>query len=37
MPERVSHHPTLSCEADWAAGRFDSVPGETEFIPLPGA
>jgi redox-sensitive bicupin YhaK (pirin superfamily) len=23
--------------ADWAAGRFDSVPGETEFIPLPGA
>ncbi len=24
-------------KADWAAGRFDSVPGETEFIPLPGA
>lgn len=22
-------------KADWAAGRFDSVPGETEFIPLP--
>ncbi|MEY4748088.1 MAG: hypothetical protein RIQ60_302 [Pseudomonadota bacterium] len=21
--------------ADWAAGRFDAVPGETEFIPLP--
>jgi redox-sensitive bicupin YhaK (pirin superfamily) len=21
--------------ADWAAGRFDTVPGETEFIPLP--
>jgi redox-sensitive bicupin YhaK (pirin superfamily) len=20
---------------DWAAGRFDAVPGETEFIPLP--
>jgi len=20
---------------DWAAGRFDGVPGETEFIPLP--
>jgi redox-sensitive bicupin YhaK (pirin superfamily) len=24
-------------KADWAAGRFDTVPGETEFIPLPGA
>ncbi|MCC2106558.1 MAG: hypothetical protein KDJ40_02770, partial [Hyphomicrobiales bacterium] len=23
-------------KADWAAGRFASVPGETEFIPLPG-
>ncbi|CAN1491700.1 COG1741 Pirin-related protein [Rhabdaerophilaceae bacterium] len=22
-------------KADWAAGRFDSVPGENEFIPLP--
>jgi redox-sensitive bicupin YhaK (pirin superfamily) len=22
-------------KADWKAGRFDSVPGETEFIPLP--
>ena len=22
---------------DWAAGRFDAVPGETEFIPLPEA
>jgi redox-sensitive bicupin YhaK (pirin superfamily) len=21
--------------ADWKAGRFDAVPGETEFIPLP--
>ena len=20
---------------DWAEGRFDKVPGETEFIPLP--
>ena len=27
-----------ACEqakADWKAARFDSVPGETEFIPLP--
>jgi hypothetical protein len=30
-----------SCErieqakADWQAGRFDSVPGDPEFIPLP--
>lgn len=23
-------------KADWTAGRFDSVPGESEFIPLPG-
>ncbi len=22
-------------KADWAQGRFDAVPGETEFIPLP--
>jgi redox-sensitive bicupin YhaK (pirin superfamily) len=22
-------------KADWKAGRFDSVPGESEFIPLP--
>ncbi len=22
-------------KADWKAGRFDGVPGETEFIPLP--
>jgi redox-sensitive bicupin YhaK (pirin superfamily) len=22
-------------KADWSRGRFDSVPGETEFIPLP--
>ena len=22
-------------KADWAAKRFDTVPGETEFIPLP--
>ena len=20
---------------DWKSGKFDSVPGETEFIPLP--
>jgi hypothetical protein len=25
-----------SAKADWLAGRFDAVPGETEFIPLPG-
>ena len=24
-------------KADWAARRFDDVPGESEFIPLPGA
>ena len=23
-------------KSDWAAGRFQKVPGETEFIPLPG-
>lgn len=23
-------------KADWADGRFDAVPGETEFVPLPG-
>jgi redox-sensitive bicupin YhaK (pirin superfamily) len=23
-------------KTDWAAGRFPKVPGETEFIPLPG-
>ncbi len=22
-------------KADWKEGRFDPVPGETEFIPLP--
>jgi hypothetical protein len=22
-------------KADWKAGRFDAVPGEIEFIPLP--
>ena len=22
-------------KADWKAGRFAQVPGETEFIPLP--
>jgi redox-sensitive bicupin YhaK (pirin superfamily) len=25
-----------SAKADWRAGRFPPVPGETEFIPLPG-
>ena len=24
-------------KADWVAGRFPRVPGETEFIPLPGS
>ena len=22
-------------KSDWTAGRFDVIPGETEFIPLP--
>jgi redox-sensitive bicupin YhaK (pirin superfamily) len=30
-PERIEQ-----AKADWARGRFDSVPGDTEFIPLPG-
>jgi len=25
----------LQASADWEQGRFDAVPGETEFIPLP--
>jgi redox-sensitive bicupin YhaK (pirin superfamily) len=29
-PERIEQ-----AKADWRAARFDSVPGETEFIPLP--
>jgi redox-sensitive bicupin YhaK (pirin superfamily) len=29
-PERIE-----AAKADWAAGRFAAVPGETEFIPLP--
>jgi len=29
-PERIEQ-----AKADWKAGRFDAVPGETEFIPLP--
>lgn len=29
-PERIER-----AKADWAAGRFPRVPGETEFIPLP--
>ncbi|MGZ5251638.1 MAG: pirin-like C-terminal cupin domain-containing protein, partial [Caldimonas sp.] len=24
-----------AAEADWLAQRFDRIPGETEFIPLP--
>ena len=31
-PERIEQ-----AKADWAAGRFDVVPGETDFIPLPPA
>ena len=29
-PERIEQ-----AKSDWRAGRFASVPGETEFIPLP--
>lgn len=29
-PERIEQ-----AKADWKAGRFDAVPGDTEFIPLP--
>jgi redox-sensitive bicupin YhaK (pirin superfamily) len=29
-PERIEQ-----ARADWKAGRFAAVPGETEFIPLP--
>ena len=25
-----------AAKADWKAGRFDAVPGDSEFIPLPG-
>jgi len=25
-----------AAKADWRAGKFAKVPGETEFIPLPG-
>ena len=28
--ERIAH-----AAADWKAGRFGAVPGESEFIPLP--
>ena len=31
-PERIEQ-----AQADWQAQRFDPVPGETEFIPLPPA
>ncbi len=33
----VSHAPERieAAKADWKAGRFPQVPGETEFIPLP--
>ena len=29
-PERIEQ-----AKADWKAARFDSVPGDTVFIPLP--
>ena len=29
-PERIEQ-----AKADWRAGRFDPVPGDPEFIPLP--
>jgi len=29
-PERIEQ-----AKEDWREGRFDAVPGETEFIPLP--
>ena len=29
-PDRIER-----AKADWRAGRFGQVPGETEFIPLP--
>ena len=29
-PDRIEQ-----AKADWAAGRFDAVPGDSEFIPLP--
>jgi redox-sensitive bicupin YhaK (pirin superfamily) len=33
----VSHSEAriAQAKADWEAGNFDKVPGETEFIPLP--
>jgi redox-sensitive bicupin YhaK (pirin superfamily) len=31
-PERIE-----TAKADWVAGRFPRVPGESEFIPLPGS
>ncbi len=31
-----SHERIEAAKADWRAGRFAPVPGETEFIPLPG-
>ncbi|HKJ17185.1 MAG TPA: pirin family protein [Xanthomonadales bacterium] len=30
-----SHQRIEKAKRDWAEGRFDPVPGETEFIPLP--
>jgi redox-sensitive bicupin YhaK (pirin superfamily) len=30
-----SHERIEAAKADWKAGRFGAVPGETEFIPLP--
>jgi nucleoside-diphosphate-sugar epimerase len=38
LPRRADRARTgiEQAKADWKAARFDSVPGETEFIPLPG-
>jgi redox-sensitive bicupin YhaK (pirin superfamily) len=31
-PDRIEQ-----AKADWEAGRFDAVPGDKEFIPLPSS
>ena len=31
-----SHERIEAAKADWRAGRFEKVPGETDLIPLPG-
>jgi redox-sensitive bicupin YhaK (pirin superfamily) len=30
-----SHDRIEQAKADWQAGRFPAVPGDSEFIPLP--